>query len=143
MVTFAKRATPSQLQILRAVAGAVKNTADAHPKWTIHPNMARSISKRAAGTLTADWPKGLAAHSASSDSGLEPAKPLQPRGRCSDLVEGTTVRGASHRARHSPLQILWKDLSKRAGSARRDGQHERSETFVEVLRLIASLQKKG
>lgn len=62
MVTLAKRATPSQARILKIVEGAVLNASDAHkvPRDTW---LARSIAKRAAGTLTAQWPEVLAVNS--------------------------------------------------------------------------------
>lgn len=53
--------TPSQQRIFRAVAGAVRNAADGHPKWRISRVMAHSIAKRATGTLTAQMREVLAA----------------------------------------------------------------------------------
>jgi hypothetical protein len=35
----------------RAVMGAVRNTLDAHPDWNVPQGFARSVAKRAAGTL--------------------------------------------------------------------------------------------
>lgn len=61
MASLYKRATPSQAYILRAVEGAVKNAQDAHPEIQISQRHRRSIAKRAAGTLTAQWPEVLAA----------------------------------------------------------------------------------
>jgi hypothetical protein len=71
MVSLYKRATPSQVRILWAVEGAVLNTADCHSELGAilkpNPGLARSIAKRAAGTLTAQWPDVLAVRSAPSD----------------------------------------------------------------------------
>lgn len=55
--------TMGALQALafKAVHGAALNAADAHPDWNITPVMARSIAKRAAGTLAAGLPQVLAA----------------------------------------------------------------------------------
>jgi len=62
MATLAKRATPSQAMVMRMVAGAVRTTAKVHPNWTLaDPRTARSIAKRAAGTLTSQWREVLAA----------------------------------------------------------------------------------
>lgn len=49
---------------MKIIKGAVKNTADHHPDWKITPVMARSIAKRAAGTLSAQLPRVLAQHHA-------------------------------------------------------------------------------
>lgn len=51
MTSLYKRATPSQARLIRAIEGAIKNAGDAHPEEQISPRMARSIAKRAAGTI--------------------------------------------------------------------------------------------
>jgi hypothetical protein len=61
MATLSKRATPQQNVVMRIIEGAIKNATDAHPDWQIDPRFAKSIAKRAAGTLTAQWPDVLAA----------------------------------------------------------------------------------
>lgn len=62
MTTLSKRATLRQARVLRMIEGAVKNALDAHPDYATMPRdkLARSIAKRAAGTLTAAWPDVLA-----------------------------------------------------------------------------------
>lgn len=68
MATLYKRANARQQQILRVVEGAVRNASSAHPEeHPISPRMARSIAKRAAGTLTALWQDVLATPLVSSD----------------------------------------------------------------------------
>lgn len=59
MTTLYRRATPQQRRVLRIVEGAVRNAAHAHG-LTLPPRFARSVAKRAAGTLTAQWPDALA-----------------------------------------------------------------------------------
>jgi len=41
----------SRTVVFRAVAGAVRNALDGHPQWVVPRNFARSVAKRAAGTL--------------------------------------------------------------------------------------------
>lgn len=41
----------SKTIVYRAVKGAMKNALDGHPKWSVPPALARSVAKRAAGTL--------------------------------------------------------------------------------------------
>lgn len=62
MTTLSKRASPRQKRLLRIVEGAVKNTIDAHPDWRqIEPErLARSIAKRAVGTLSSQLDDVLA-----------------------------------------------------------------------------------
>jgi hypothetical protein len=61
MSTLCKRATPAQAVMLKMIEGAVKNAMDAHPDWSIDRRFAKSIAKRSAGTLSAQWPEVLAA----------------------------------------------------------------------------------
>ena len=132
MVTLSKRATVSQRRILRAVEGAVKNTADAHPEYNLTPYVARSIAKRAAGTLTAGWPDTLAASSVPSDrAGDETAPSRQPQPR---LVRKRAERGPPKSlGRRSPLRLLWKELSIKVDEAKRTGRLERADAFIEIL----------
>jgi len=69
MSTLSKRATPLQLQMLRIIEGAVINALDAHPVWLIQKGdeyaydpkrFARSVAKRAVGTLSAQLADKLA-----------------------------------------------------------------------------------
>src|SRR5580693_7620146 len=86
MSTLSNRATPSQLRMLRAIAGAVDNAAHAH-KMELPNHFARSVAKRATGTLTAQWPDVLAAKAKRRQNGsCNTATMHEPRG--SDLLEG-------------------------------------------------------
>lgn len=54
MSTLSKRATPLQHQMLRIIEGAVINAHHAHPQSDITiETFARSVAKRAVGTLSA------------------------------------------------------------------------------------------
>jgi hypothetical protein len=43
--------------VFKAVRGAVKNTIDGHPNWVVPRDFARSVAKRAAGTLAGFAPE--------------------------------------------------------------------------------------
>lgn len=139
MTTLAHRATPSQRRILRAVIGAVKNTSDAHPEYKITPTLARSIAKRAAGTLTAQWPEVLAARLVPSDRAdgdrtcISRPQSLSPLKRAG--------RGPQSLGMRSPLRRLWKEMSIAVGEAKRAGQTERAEALIFALKRIAALQR--
>jgi hypothetical protein len=60
MATLWKRASKNQMKLLRAVYGAVINEADAHGRVR-NEIQARSISKRAVGTISSLWPDVLVA----------------------------------------------------------------------------------
>lgn len=140
MPSLYKRATPSQKRILRAVEGAVKNAAHAHAGALLPHNFARSVAKRAAGTLTAQWPEVLAAgfDRPSDRVGADISWTARPR-RAQDLQRDG--RGSSHLPRRSPLPMLWKALSAKIRPLREAGQHERADAFVDVLKMIAAIQR--
>jgi hypothetical protein len=136
MVTLSKRATPSQQRILRAVAGAVKNVADHHPEYCLTPKMGRSIAKRAAGTLSSQWDGVLAAALLSSDrAGASPVAAASPA--ASNGLTMPSKGRVSARSRRAPLRLLWKELAVKVGKAKREGNLERAQAFIEVLRRIA------
>ena len=137
MATLYKRATAPQVRILRAVAGAVRNVAHAHPDWNIHPLAAKSIAKRATGTLTAQWPDVLAAHSVPSEWVRNNVTAILPTFA---LVSKRRKGGDLGYPRSLPLSRLWKTLASKVRAAKIAGQTERVETLIEVLKLIASMQ---
>ena len=64
MSTLSKRATPLQLKMLKIIEGAVVNAHHAHPTGEINDltlrRFARSVAKRAVGTLSAQLADRLA-----------------------------------------------------------------------------------
>lgn len=150
MSTLSKRATPGQALVLRMVEGAVRNASHAHPDYNIPENFARSVAKRAAGTLTAGWPEVLAARSASSDVAASPTlgeshgREANGLSRRRSVSRSSVQRGAvKTRDRRSPLKKLWKQCAYLAGAAKRAGNEERRQALIEVLRIIAAAQKAG
>ncbi len=158
MVSLYKRATPSQRKILRIVEGAVLNEADAHGRQRDEVQ-ARSIAKRATGTLTAQMRSVLAVALAPSKSNVVPASPNnvatadliskdQPVG--AQVMKHPTTpqhhrgsRGPSQLSRRSPLMKLWKQISVQVRDLKRSGQTERAEAYIDVLKMIAKMQKEG
>lgn len=131
--------TPSQQRIWRAIDGAVRNAAHGHPGWNLTRTMARSIAKRATGTLTAQWQEVLAAKPSErsgrlrGDHGNHAVLATGQRGRGASPVKGV----ATAPPRRSPLRLLHNRLGAMAGEARRAGQTDRHQALVEALRLIA------
>lgn len=132
------RISQAHEKIFRAVEGAVYNTACGHPKWKLTSEMARSIAKRATGTLTANWPDVLAAHAKPSDPANDPTLgghwPPRRHGRHNG---GRKKRVRRPTTMHPHFRSLWKKLGIMAGKAKREGKTEREEALVEVLRLIS------
>lgn len=140
MTSLYKRATPSQARILRAVEGAVKNVSDHHPDFKYNPRLARSIAKRAAGTLTAQWPDVLAAVTRPSDR-TDADSSSSARRPAPQLDQAMAIRGASHPSRRSPFPELWSALVKLVGAAKKNGDKVRADALIDALRIIAFHQK--
>lgn len=139
MASLYKRATPSQQRILRIVEGAVKNAADGHGLTWPH-NFARSIAKRAAGTLTAQWPEVLAAKTPSDRDGGSPPYTNHPR--VPEISRHSVRRARTFQGPRSPLDQLWKDISKQCGAAKRANDQPRLETLIDVLKMIDKRRQK-
>ena len=154
MVTLSKRATPSQSRILRIVEGAVLNVADAkglpRNEW-----LARSIAKRAAGTLTAQWPEVLAANTRLPVKGAaspykclacerrERSARLSARREHSILSGGNARRQPSQVLRRLPLLELWQRLKREMWIVRRSGDQAKYDAYVHLLRMIDKLHRQS
>jgi len=144
MVTLYKRATLSQRKILRMVEGAVKNAGHGHPDWMVTDSMARSIAKRAAGTLSSQLDAVLAVSSPlekGTPSDRAEVSPVARPGPRSAQPAKPNERGASQVSRRSPLVLLQNRVWAMMFEARMMGRAESEQTCVEVLRIIADLRK--
>jgi hypothetical protein len=141
-----KRATPRQTMVLRMIEGAVRNAAHAHPGRSIDDaRIARSIAKRAAGTLTAAWPAMLAAprvwsegNTTSGPRGVATAA-RHVRSGGGSVVSAVTHdrKGASEPGWRAPVRALQRAIGAEAGNAKCAGNSEREAALVGVLRLMA------
>jgi hypothetical protein len=145
MVTLYKRATPPQAMLLRVVEGSIKNACDAH-KVEFNPYFARSVAKRAAGTLSGCWPDVLAAKP-SEKQGPATCIIAAPAARAAHLTEAArgsqVVRpgvGKSHLTKASPLRQLETWMFRQMRAIKASGNEERARAFIDVLRHISSLK---
>ena len=157
MVTLAKRATPAQVRILKIVEGAVLNAYDAHrtPRDTW---LARSVAKRAAGTLSAQWPEVLAVNSRLPAKGTSiPARcracerrghliRLSARREHATFVTGN-VKGSNHSARREPPQLLrrlpllllWDKIKREMWHIKRLEDTAKIQAHIYLLKMINDL----
>lgn len=141
MATLYNRATPSQRKVLRMIEGAVLNVAHHHPHYRLDEQIARSIAKRATGTLTAQWPDVLAAVSSPPSDHGTAILASRRSSRMSLRVCSGTVSGERHRCnRRSPLRELRKQLGLMAGWARKAGHLERASALADALRVLARIE---
>lgn len=123
--------TAPQRRIYRAVSGAVRNVRVAHPEWGICPQAEKSIAKRAAGTLSSQWPEVLAAR---------PSDRRQVDASHARRPAGGKVATAAHLPPFSAR--VFAKISALVGPAKRSGKTERVETLIEVLRLVDALRDR-
>lgn len=130
------------------IEGAFRNAAHAHPGRPLDDRLARSISKRAAGTITSVWRDVLAMPLAWSEGGPGNVGP----GVASDGSDMQTAivrsagtrsesrpRAASQSPWRGPLRHLHRAVGNAVGEAEYASQTERAEAFKDVLRLIARM----
>lgn len=131
-------------RIYRAVAGAVKNTTDAHPKWAFNKNMRDSIAKRATGTLLALLRQSVGGVMPSETVALI-TSPLSERSLARGPRPGSRKGGNAWRRfpRFRHVKALQNTLGIWVGRAKRSGDVARAETLIDVLRLIAKLEGKS
>lgn len=138
---------------MRIVAGAVINAAHGHPEVQIGPQFARSVAKRAAGTLTAQWPDVLAlpaayagAPEAQSGCTLNHSGALAShalRGQESRASQTEKApRGKGERRSRPSLRFLHNALGNAAMRARREGDAALLADLRTALRAVgAAIQR--
>lgn len=135
MASLYKRATLRQARTLRIIAGAVKNAADAHAV-ALPRSFARSVAKRATGTLTAQWPDVLALRIDAASERVEGVISRRPEHRSAQIAK-RTQGGRLGLRRRSPLRQLWKDISRGLWRIRRaQGEEQRYQAYIEILQMI-------
>ena len=141
MVSLYKRASPAQWRILRIIEGAIINACQAHPdRDPIDERFARSIAKRAAGTISAQWPELLAAKDRPPVNGSFSAD--QRRATVGfQTCKARQKRGGDNLGRRPSLKKIRIQLGCLAREARKIGNEAREEAFVEALRIIADREK--
>jgi len=140
MATLWKRAIPSQFRMLRAIAGAVVNTGHAH-HIELPKNFARSVAKRATGTLTAQWPDVLAAKANRRQEGMR-ERLISRCPECSHPYKGHSEGDRLRLLRRSPIRNLWSRFAKDMWKVKREGTPEQYATYVRVLQLLDQAQKE-
>lgn len=148
MASLHKRATPAQAMLLRVVEGSIKNTCDAHQK-EFDPYFARSVAKRAAGTLSGCWPEVLAAKPSEKIGVATHAVHVARSARKAQLVmssdgskvaNGPRVGAGLNYMRLAPLRKLEKWMVRQMRDIKLSGNIERANAFIEVLREMSAIK---
>ncbi|MDE2096345.1 MAG: hypothetical protein KGL39_03800 [Patescibacteria group bacterium] len=145
MASLYARANARQRKILRAVEGAVRNVRDAHPDWIKDRRAARSIAKRAAGTITSQWRDVLATVETGSSSDMAGSVVVTASGH--GRSDGFRLqRSAAQRMKPWTCVVirqLRRELTRRLGPLKASGQTEAAEAFIFVLRFLSEREKGG
>ena len=137
MASLYKRASASQALILRIVEGACKNVCDIHPELEIPPKFRRSIAKRAAGTISAQWSELLARgrQPVSARALLRVVMRRVRRSQISMAASGERIPMTPF-----PAQRLIKEISRPLKELRAAGEFEKVEAYITVLKKIDELK---
>ena len=142
MASLYNRATPPQARVLRIIEGAVHNAAHAHPEIKITPKFARGVAKRAAGTLTAQWPDVLAAPSkAPSEKSGARVNGRRRSGR-SDLAKGEPRGGVTGSNRAPAINAVYLRIARLIAPAKAGGDPEAAEALRAAATALGTLIKK-
>ena len=137
MASLYKRANGRQIRVLRIVEGAVKNACDAHPGRSIDKRFARSVAKRAVGTLTAAWPDVLAVSLSPSETASSQVVKGSPSGSqlCKDRKRGAL---SAPRTVLPTLYRIHKKLGIMTGWARKADHDARAGALADALRVVGA-----
>ncbi len=142
MSSLWKRANGPQYRMLKIVAGAVLNAAHFHPGKPVDKKFARSVAKRAVGTISSQW-AGLLAAPNKASSGAARGTPDHTARRRRAYLMALCKRGpARGYDRWPPLAIAVKNISRKIRPAREAGDHARADAYVECLKIIAKAAKQ-
>lgn len=106
-----------------AVVGAVRNVLDGHPKWIVPQNFARSVAKRAAGTLMAHAGPSLLASARRS-------------GQRQRLQATSAASGGGALSQGRLLSRIHGELTTAAAVAHKAKDDERFFALVTAMRII-------
>lgn len=148
MTSLYKRASPPQARVLRIIEGAIKNVAHKSGK-EFDPRYARSVAKRACGTLMSQWDDVLAATSAPSgwreatiSNCSSPAtgeyRPL--RLESEQVAVPRKARKVSPGSRLSSLRHLHNKIASQMPDVKNTGNEERARAFIDILRMISEME---
>lgn len=119
--------------LYNVISGAVKNTVDGHPDWVVPRDFARSVAKRAAGTLAGMNP-GVAL-AAARQSGQR--KRLRMMTASENGLHSPIFKGAAHFTMDARLlKFCQYAIEKRIANAKKSGDHARYISLCTAARII-------
>ena len=119
--------------LYNVISGAVQNTLDGHPDWVVPRHFARSVAKRAAGTLAGMNP-GVAL-AAARQSGQQ--KRLRILTASENGLPKPIFKGAAHvRLDARLLKFCQYAIEKRVADAKKSGDYARYISLCTAARIV-------
>jgi hypothetical protein len=137
MSSLYKRANGPQQRMLAIVSGAVLNALHAHPEAPVDRQFARSVAKRAVGTLSAQWPEVLAAQASPSGSA---ERLVTGRRRKSAYSDERT--GGAPDAQRSPVSVVVHRMGRMIGQMRGRGDPEAADAIIAAIKCLAPILRR-
>ena len=142
MSTLWKRATARQYRVLKIVRGAVLNAAHAHAEPISH-SFANSVAKRAAGTLTAQWPDVLAMPHQHRQEGVKGTRGKAKAPKVSSYTALGLLKGDRLRLHsRSPIKKVMLDMASNMRKVNTRGVIAERNSYIKILRLLAQAQNE-
>ena len=139
MTTLQKRANGPQCRMLKIVSGSVLDAAHAHPHTLIDSRFARSVAKRAVGTLSAQWPEVLAAGETRTSGKRQKSLDFCRSRRAPMARDG---EGSVLAAKADPLSKICDRLGRMIKPLRMAGDLESAQAIRVALAALSPLARK-
>jgi hypothetical protein len=139
MTTLYKRANGLQMRMLRIVSGAVLNAAHAHPEVVVDKRFARSVSKRAVGTLSAQFADVLATSGTAASDNVR-GQVVTPRRSSPTPVHRRW--GEAHFIEPRPFSSFCQRLGQKISPMRASGDVEGVEAIRAAIHALAPLARR-
>ena len=136
------------MRILRIIEGAIKNVSDAHG-LKFDGSFARSVAKRACGTLSSQIEDVLAATTPSGKAQRDNRGTHAPNWRRQTVSSPSPQSNkakkgrASAEMRRAPLRRLEGQISSQLRAIKVAGDIAKAEAWIEILRMIAKLKEES
>lgn len=140
MSSLYRRATGPQSRMLTIVSGAVLNAAHAHPGHAVDKRFARSVAKRAVGTLSAQWQEVLAASGTPSGAERSGVASFRNGSHTGKARGGRHTQGSAGPRFH---KAIVQEVSRLIRPAKEAGQTERAGALIDVMRIIDRIVKRA
>ncbi len=142
MSSLWKRSTGPQYRMLKIVSGAVLDAANAHPEKKPDKIFARSVAKRAVGTISAQWVELLAADTTVDLSSGRWRSQSSKACRHRRSLGTSGEKGRPQFTKAAPFAALCKRLGRMIMPARMSGDDEGAKAILAAIKALAPMVRR-